>query len=67
MKFQRGEVVLADVTYSDRAGSKRRPVAVVSADANNTALDDVILAVVTSSAFALDWRFEASAKRKQES
>jgi mRNA-degrading endonuclease toxin of MazEF toxin-antitoxin module len=48
MKFQRGEIVLADITYSDRTGSKIRPVLVVSADANNVALDDVILAAISS-------------------
>ena len=30
MSFRRGEIVLADILYSDRSGSKRRPVLVVS-------------------------------------
>lgn len=48
MSFRRGEVVLADITYSDRTGSKRRPVLVVSADANNAVIDDLIVAAISS-------------------
>jgi mRNA interferase MazF len=48
MSFQRGDVVLADLTYSDRTGVKRRPALVVSTDANNSVIDDVILASISS-------------------
>ena len=48
MTFLRGDVLLADMLYSDRTGSKRRPVLVVSVDANNTTLDDLILASISS-------------------
>ncbi len=48
MNFRRGEVLLADIAFSDRSGSKRRPVVVVSADANNLAIDDLILAAVST-------------------
>jgi mRNA interferase MazF len=49
MSFGRGEILLADIAYSDRTGSKRRPVLVVSADANNAAIDDLILTAISSS------------------
>jgi len=48
MSFRRGDIVLADISYSDRSGSKRRPVLVVSADANNAVIDDLILAAISS-------------------
>jgi mRNA interferase MazF len=48
MNFRRGAIVLADILYSDRSGSKRRPVLVVSTDANNAVIDDYILAAISS-------------------
>ena len=48
MSILRGDVLLADILYSDRLGSKRRPVLVVSTDANNAILDDLILASISS-------------------
>jgi len=48
MSFLRGDVLLADILYSDRTGSKRRPVLVVSTDANNSILDDLILVSISS-------------------
>jgi mRNA interferase MazF len=48
VSFRRGEIVLADIPYSDRTGSKYRPVVVVSSDANNVVIDDLILAAVSS-------------------
>jgi mRNA-degrading endonuclease toxin of MazEF toxin-antitoxin module len=48
MSFQRGEVVLADLPYSDRTGSKPRPVLIVSTDANNAVIDDVIVAAIST-------------------
>jgi mRNA interferase MazF len=50
MNVQRGDVVMMDWLFSDRTGSKRRPAVVVQADIYNVALDDTILALVTSSA-----------------
>jgi mRNA interferase MazF len=49
MKVSRGDVVLVDFPYSDRTGSKVRPALVVQADSWNQALDDTILALITSS------------------
>lgn len=49
MRYQRGDIVLADLPFSDRSGSKTRPALVVQADANNQRLDDVILALITRS------------------
>jgi len=43
----RGNVILADLPFTDRSGSKVRPALVVQADRNNARLDDVILAVIT--------------------
>jgi len=48
MNYQRGDVVLADLPYSDRSGSKKRPALVVQCDRNNQRLDDVIVAMITS-------------------
>ncbi len=47
MKYTRGDIILADLPYSDRTGSKIRPALVVQNDRNNTRLDDVILAMIT--------------------
>src|SRR5437870_906467 len=48
MNVHRGDLVLADLLFSDRSGSKVRPALVVSTDANNTAIDDVILVAISS-------------------
>lgn len=47
MNYQRGDIVLADLPYSDRSGGKKRPALVVQCDCNNLRLDDVILAMIT--------------------
>ena len=49
MKVSRGDVVPVDFPYSDRTGSKVRPALVIQADSWNQALDDTILALITSS------------------
>lgn len=49
MNVHRGDIVLVDFPYSDQTGSKVRPALVVQADVWNQALDDTILALVTSS------------------
>ena len=49
MKVQRGDVVMVDFPYSDRTGSKVRPAVVLQSDRWNNALEDIILAPVTSS------------------
>jgi mRNA-degrading endonuclease toxin of MazEF toxin-antitoxin module len=48
MNVRRGDVVLADLPFSDRTGSKKRPALVVQCDRNNERLDDAILAMITS-------------------
>jgi mRNA interferase MazF len=48
MNIRRGDIVLADMPYNDRTGSKKRPALVVQCDRNNERLDDVILAMTTS-------------------
>jgi mRNA interferase MazF len=48
MNVRRGDVVLADLPYSDRTGSKTRPALVVQRDRDNERLDDLILAMITS-------------------
>ena len=45
----RGDIVLAELPYSDGSGSKKRPALVVQCDRNNRRLDNVILAMITSS------------------
>ncbi len=47
MSFKRGDIVLADLPYSDASGSKVRPALVVQSDVNNQRLQDVIVALVT--------------------
>lgn len=49
MKYQRGDIVLVDFPFSDRTGSKTRPALVVQDDRWNQALDDTILAVISTS------------------
>ncbi len=48
MNLRRGDIVLADLPYSDRTGSKKRPALVVQCDRNNQRLDDTILAMITT-------------------
>lgn len=48
MPLSRGDVVLAELPFSDRSGSKVRPALVVQNDANNRRLQDVILALITT-------------------
>lgn len=48
MVLSRGDIVLAEMPYSDRSGVKVRPALVIQNDLNNRRLDDVILALVTS-------------------
>ncbi len=47
MKYTRGDIILANLPYTDRTGSKIRPALVVQNDRNNARLDDVILAMIT--------------------
>jgi len=47
MNYVRGDIILADLPFTDRSGSKIRPALVVQTDRNNTRLDDVILAIIT--------------------
>jgi mRNA interferase MazF len=48
MNLRRGDVVLADLPFSDLSGVKKRPALVVQCNRNNQRLDDVILAMITS-------------------
>ncbi|HVW01863.1 MAG TPA: type II toxin-antitoxin system PemK/MazF family toxin [Planctomycetaceae bacterium] len=48
MAVSRGEIVLAELPFTDGSGSKVRPALVVQNDANNRRLQDVILALITS-------------------
>lgn len=49
MPLNRGEIILAELPYSDASGSKVRPALVVQNDSNNRRLQDVIVALITSS------------------
>jgi len=44
---KRGNIILADLPFTDRSGSKIRPALVVQSDHNNARLEDVILALIT--------------------
>ncbi|HUY87314.1 MAG TPA: type II toxin-antitoxin system PemK/MazF family toxin [Pirellulales bacterium] len=48
MPVSRGDIVLAELPYSDGSGAKVRPALVVQNDVNNRRLQDVILALITS-------------------
>src|SRR5262249_28072459 len=48
MAVRRGDIILADLPYSDASGSKVRPGLVVQNDLNNQRLQDVIIALITS-------------------
>jgi mRNA interferase MazF len=47
MPVKRGDIVLANLPFSDGSGSKVRPALVVQCNANNARLQDVIVAVIT--------------------
>src|SRR4051812_42714537 len=47
MSYARGDIILADLPFTDLSGSKVRPALVVQSDHNNARLDDVILALIT--------------------
>jgi mRNA-degrading endonuclease toxin of MazEF toxin-antitoxin module len=47
MAVNRGDIVLADLPFSDASGSKVRPGLVVQCDTNHRRLDDAIVALVT--------------------
>jgi len=48
MTVSRGDVVLVEYPYTDRAGSKVRPCIVVQNDGDNQRLDDTIVVLMTS-------------------
>ena len=48
MTYQRGDVVIVDVPFVSRPGSKMRPMVVVQNDRNNARMANTILATVTT-------------------
>jgi mRNA interferase MazF len=46
MTHTRGDIVLANLPFTDLSGAKVRPALVVQADRNNARLEDVILAMI---------------------
>ena len=47
MPIKRGDIVLANMPFTDMSGAKIRPALVVQCDVNNARLDDVIVAMIT--------------------
>ena len=47
--MRRGDIVILDVPFSDRTGSKVRPALIVQDDDLNQHLTDTIIALITSS------------------
>ena len=47
--MKRGDIVILDVLFSDRTGSKVRPALIVQDDDLNERLTDTIIALITSS------------------
>ena len=48
MIVTRGDVVILDVPYADRPGSKFRPVLIVQNDHNNARMENTIVATITT-------------------
>ena len=48
IRYRRGDIVLVSFPFTDLSSSKRRPALVVSPDSFNQAMQDVVLAAVTS-------------------
>lgn len=46
--YNRGDVILVDIAFSGAAGRKRRPAAIISVDAFNTAGIKLVVAAITS-------------------
>ncbi len=59
--MKRGDIVIVEVFFSDRSGSKVRPALVVQSDFLNQRLTDTIVAIITSS----PRRFSASGTQVQ--
>ena len=58
-RYRRGDIVLVSFPFTDLSSSKRRPALVVSPDAFNQTMQDLVLAAITSqgaedSAFTID-------------
>jgi mRNA interferase MazF len=47
MPIKRGDIVLANLPFTDLSGAKIRPALVVQCDINNARLQDVIVAMIT--------------------
>ncbi len=47
-RYRRGDIVLVPFPFTDLTSSKRRPALVVSPDSFNQAMQDVVLAAITS-------------------
>jgi mRNA interferase MazF len=47
-RYRRGDIVLVSFPFTDLTSSKRRPALVVSPDSFNQAMQDVVLAAITS-------------------
>lgn len=47
MPIKRGDIVLANLPFTDQSGAKIRPALVVQCDINNARLDNVIVAMIT--------------------
>jgi mRNA interferase MazF len=48
ISFQRGDVILVEMPFTDNAGSKKRPAVVLSTDAFNDAGTKIIVEAITS-------------------
>ncbi|MDD3265290.1 MAG: type II toxin-antitoxin system PemK/MazF family toxin [Dehalococcoidales bacterium] len=46
--FNRGDVVLVEFVFSDKAGTKRRPALIISSDYYNRGRQEIIIAAITS-------------------
>ena len=47
MPVRRGDIVLANLPFTDLSGAKIRPALVVQCDVNNAKLEDMIVAMIT--------------------
>lgn len=47
-KYKRGDIILVEVVFSDRTGTKSRPALIISSDEYNNNRQEIIIAAITS-------------------
>jgi mRNA interferase MazF len=58
--IRQGDIVLIPIPFTDLSSRKRRPVIVISNDAYNRAVDDIVVVALTSNPKTTDFSFSIS-------